>query len=58
MTKDRAKELLEEFKGASDNEVLNIITSSTMWYSYNISKGSPTTLETYTIKQLKEIAND
>jgi hypothetical protein len=59
MTKEYAKELVERYKYLPDTEVINIISTAPEIKSLNdLSDYSEPVVETFTFKQLKDIANE
>lgn len=58
MTKEEAIEFLKKYKDEPDNQVLHIISTAGVWTSLDkiVGEGKPK-IESYTFKQLKEIAN-
>lgn len=55
MTKEYAKELLKDYPKLKDNEIINIILTVGVW---NKKTEDSITVETFSIKELKRIANE
>jgi hypothetical protein len=59
MTREYAKELLKEHGHNADNVTVNLVSTEGVWRSLDTIKGDgKCKFEAYTIKQLKDIAND